>query len=197
MNTLKTRENLPLPSFLFKPEVEEASYFEIDSEAKATWAAQKVFRAEHRCEQRKALAKVYTDRITQWLEAANKADLQLIEDFKNRLGYWISGVLKPQSRTRSIKLLGAVVGLRKQPAKLEILNPEEAIQYCERTYPQVIVHKKELSKELLKPLMNRGISIPGVLLQPGKDTLQLKEENYETTDRLEPREGEVNHERIE
>jgi hypothetical protein len=175
MNQLLTREAETLPAFVFgQPEAENLA-FSVDSEDKASWAAAKILAAERRIQLRLDLAERYKERIDQWLHDANRPDTESIDFLKMLLRPWAESSIRTQSRSRSIKLLGATIGLRKRPDRVELIDPDSVLEYCEAHLPDAVIIKREVSKTSLKQALIQGQDIPGAILAIGEDELTIKE----------------------
>jgi phage host-nuclease inhibitor protein Gam len=174
MNQLLTREAEALPAFIFGQEPETHTTFAVDNDDKAAWAANKVLAAERRIQMRCDLAERYKARIDAWLADANSPDTASIDQFRCMLRPWLESNLRNAGRSRSVKLLSATIGLRKRPDRVEILDAERALEYCERSLPEVVVVKKDLSKTLLKAFLQNGREVPGTCLAEGEDEITIK-----------------------
>ncbi len=149
--------------------------FIIDTQEKATWAARRVLQAQSRKEEREHLAKTYKARIDLWLEEASKPDMDTIETLSGFLAPYLSQELYGNRRRKSIKLLGATVGFRTLPRKVDIIDAEQAIEFCETNHPAAVIIKKDLSRGELRKLAEAGTLIPGVVLDGGTERLYVKE----------------------
>jgi len=149
--------------------------FVIDSQDKATWAARRSLQAEKRIKERERLAKQYKAKIDAWLERANKDDHSTTETMRALLTPFVEQELSGSTRKRSIDLLGVRVGFRKLPERVEVVDTEKAIAFCERNHPDVVIVKKELSKSGLRKVAQQGEFVPGVLLDGGQDRLVVTE----------------------
>mgnify|MGYP001769698960 CR=1 FL=1 len=152
---------------------ERCSIFIVDTQEKATWAAHKILNAESRIQERSELARTYKAKIDDWLSEANKADEKSIAALSSLLYPYLSSVLSGESKKRSIELLGTRLGFRKIPEKVEIVDEEKALSYCEKNHPDTVIVKKELSRQELKKLVLKGILIPGVVLDGGISRLYV------------------------
>jgi hypothetical protein len=149
--------------------------FVVDTEEKATWAARRILQAQTRIAERGHLAKTYKARIDQWLEEASKPDTETINTLSSFLDPFLRQELESIHRRKSIKLLGATIGFRTLPRKVDIINPEQAIDFCETHYPDAVIVKKDLSRSELRKLAESGTLIPGVVLDGGMERLYVKE----------------------
>ena len=147
--------------------------FAVDTLDKANWAARKIIQAEERIQKRMAMAEEYKTRIEEWLAQANKEDAESVEFLSSLLRPFVENEVKAQ-RSKTIRLLGVNASLRKLPEKIELTNPEMAMNFCELHHPEALIVKKELSKAELKKLFQNGELIPGVLLSGGATNLYLK-----------------------
>jgi hypothetical protein len=149
--------------------------FSIDTQEKATWAARRILQAQTRIAEREHLAKTYQARIDAWLQEASKPDTDTIDTLCTFLDPYLRQELDGTKRRKNIKLLGATIGFRTLPKKVDIINPEQAINFCETHYPDVVIIKKDLSRSELRKLAESGTLIPGVVLDGGTERLYVKE----------------------
>jgi hypothetical protein len=154
--------------------------FTVDSLDKANWTARKIIQAEERIQKRLAMAEEYKSRIDVWLNHANKADTESVEFLSSLLRPFVENEVKAQ-RSKTVRLLGVNASLRKLPEKIELTNPEMALNFCELHHPEALIIKKDLSRAELKKLFQQGELIPGVLLSGGATNLYLR-----PTDELPP-----------
>jgi phage host-nuclease inhibitor protein Gam len=167
-----------LPAFVHgvEPESDDAS-FKIDDEKKAAWAAGKILSARRRIATRCRLAEEYQNRILDWLTGANEHDQQSLNFLEGSLRPWVEEAVSHLGKTRSLRLPGSKVGLRKKPDRVEIINLELALAFCEENdLDEVVIVKKELSKTELKTHLSAGARIPGAELVPGSDELTVSED---------------------
>lgn len=148
--------------------------FVVDDQEKATWAAHRMLQAESRIEERTRLAKEYKLKIDSWLEGANQADETTIETMRYLLTPYLRSELAGKKRRRSVDLLGAKLGFRKLPERVEVVDTDAAISFCESNHPEAVVVKKELSRSELRRIAQKGELIPGVVLDGGEDRLYVK-----------------------
>jgi len=149
--------------------------FIIDDLNKASWAVAKVLESEARIAQRAELAKEFKSRIDTWLDSANKQD----EDSISYLSFLLEPYVKNEiSKLHNSKILSLPTGLasiRKLPDRLDILNNDEALSYCEAEHPEAIIIKKELDKSFLKDLiLKQADPIPGIIAEIGEEKLYIK-----------------------
>ncbi len=173
-----TKQSSPdLGELLFSPEsidvTTNAEDFSITSIEMATWAARKVIQARTRVAERKTLAERYKARIDQWVNDANKEDDDSTEFFMNHLKPFAEREIGKQRRSRTLHLPGAELCMRKKPDRIEILDEQEAIIYCEEYLPSALIIKKSLSKTVLKASMHSGELPPSVSFIPGEDELYV------------------------
>jgi hypothetical protein len=148
--------------------------FSVDDQEKATWAAHRMLQAESRIEERSRLAKEYKLKIDSWLDKANQSDEATIETMRFLLTPYLRSELAGRKRRRSIDLLGAKLGFRKLPERVEVIDSEAAISFCESNHPEAVIVKKELSRSELRSIAQKGELIPGVVLDGGEDRLYVK-----------------------
>tara|TARA_B100000614_G_scaffold79051_1_gene70560 strand:+ start:1600 stop:2154 length:555 start_codon:yes stop_codon:yes gene_type:complete len=155
-------------------EAKKPEGFVIDNQEKATWAAHRLLRAEDRMKERGHLAKDYKAKIDTWLETANRSDETTVETMRTLLTPFLESELSGKKRKRSVDLLGARIGFRKLPERVEVIDEEAAITFCESKHPEVVVVKKELSRSELRKVAQKGELVPGVVLDGGDDRLYVK-----------------------
>lgn len=173
MNAIAER---PLPSFVHgQDESLTTEGFRIDDERKAAWAAGKILSARKRVETREKLAQEYQTRILDWLSSANQTDQDSINFLEGSLRPWVEQEVSKLGKTRSFRLPGAKVGLRKKPDRVEIVNLETALEFCEEHLEEAVVVKKDISKSEIKHHLLCGARVPGVELIPGSDELSVSE----------------------
>ena len=175
MNQLMTREAEMLPPFVFGLQEFENPTFSVDCEDKASWSASKILAAERRIQMRLDLAERYKARIDQWLQEANRPDMESIDYLRMLLRPWAETTIRIQNRSRSIKLLGATISLRKRQDRVEIIDPDTVLQFCEEHLPEALIVKKDVSKTSLKTLLIQGQEVPGAVLAIGEDEITIKE----------------------
>ena len=149
--------------------------FSIDTQEKATWAARRILQAQTRIAEREHLAKNYKARIDAWLEEASKPDTDTIDALSSFLDPYLRQELDGTKRRKSIELLGATIGFRTLPKKVDIINPDQAIAFCETHHPDAVIIKKDLSRSELRKLAESGTLIPGVVLDGGTERLYVTE----------------------
>ena len=149
--------------------------FKVDTLDKANWASRKIIQAENRIEERNMLAQQYRDKIDNWLEKANKEDERSVEFMKSLLRPYLEEEIHKKN-TKTIKLLGVKISLWKTPERIEIVNFNLALSFCERHYPDTIITKKDLSKSEIKKIYQMGIPVPGVIITGGAERVIVKED---------------------
>ena len=176
MNALLEKPVLPVFLHGIEPEKTDDG-FKIDDERKAAWAAGKILIARRRIASRAQLAEAYQVRILDWLTTSNQSDEQAIGFLEASLRPWVEETVSHFGKTRSLKLPGSKVGLRKKPDKVEVANLELVLAFCEEHELEgVVVVKKDISKTELKTHLVAGARIPGAELVPGADELMVSED---------------------
>ena len=149
--------------------------FTIDDIGKASWSVAKILEAEARIAQRAQLAKDFKSRIDAWLESANKQDEDSISYLSFLLEPYIKNEVSKLHNTKTLSLPTGLASLRKLPDRLDIINADEALSYCETEHPEAVIIKKELDKAALKDLiLKKTEPIPGVEAELGADKLYIK-----------------------
>jgi phage host-nuclease inhibitor protein Gam len=150
--------------------------FRIDDDGKAAWAARKIIAARRRIAKRVARSDEYQTRVIQWLARANENDQRSIDFLESFLRPWVELSVAELGKSRSVDLLGARVGLRKKPDRVDVSNVDQVTAFCEEHQLEgVIIVKKELSKTELKRHLVEGAQIPGAALVEGSDELVVSE----------------------
>ncbi len=160
-----------------KEKLREPQPFQVDSLDKANWAVCKIIQAERRIQERNQIADTYKQKINEWLRQSNQEDKKSIDFLTSLLRPFVEQEVAKQKRIRNIKLLGATVGLRKQPEKIEIIDIDLALGFCEENHPEALIIKKELSKTELKKLYGKGEIIPGVLIVRNASEFYIKSDD--------------------
>jgi hypothetical protein len=170
-------EKAPLPDFVHgELETVPDESFQIRNEGQAAWAAGRVLSARRRIVSRGRLAEAYQTRILDWLANANREDERSVGFLEQALRPWVESEVANLGKTRSLKILGARVGLRKRPDKVDLFDTDAALEFCIEHLAEAVQVKKELSRTELKRALVEGARIPGAILVTGQDELVLAEE---------------------
>ena len=156
--------------------VPDRQQFQVDTEEKAAWAASKFLQAANRIEERFRLAQHYKDKIDDWLSRANKEDVDTADFMRMVLRPWVMASIAGKARSKTIKVLGARLSLRKNPDRIEITDQELALSFCEANLAAAVVIKKDVSKTTLRQAMGEGLIVPGVEIAPGTEELVIKDD---------------------
>jgi hypothetical protein len=147
----------------------------VDSLAKADWAVSRILEAEARIARRAALASELHARIDAWFQKASAADNDSICYLSGLLRPFIESEIATQRRSRSLVLPSGVAQLRKLPDRLDIIDRDAALSYCETSHPEAVIVKKDLSRSALKTLIvSQGEAVPGCAFELGPDELYVK-----------------------
>lgn len=168
---------VPMDELLFdidSPEVEEG--FVVNSLDKATWCAQRYIAAEKRISERKELADFYKNKIDIWLSESSKSDANTMSVMASLIEPYAREYVSGLKNRHSFKVLGASIGFRKHPDKLDISDEDSAVRFCEEHYPDIIQSKKTISKTLAKAYLKDGSRIPGLELSVGNEELVIHQE---------------------
>lgn len=149
--------------------------FVVDSLDKATWATERYLAADHRIRERESLASTYKHRIDLWLDKANKQDRDTQDFMEYLLTPYVQDYLSRQKRGKSFRVLGARLGFRKSTDRLEVIDPDSAIDYCRAHLPDVLIEKTEIGKAIAKSYLADGFDIPGLAIEEGREELVIKE----------------------
>jgi phage host-nuclease inhibitor protein Gam len=149
--------------------------FMIDNLSKASWAVSKILEAEARIARRIELAGEFKTRIDQWLESASREDNESISYLSILLEPYVKDEVSKLHKSRTLSLPTGIASLRKLPDRLEIIDTDGALTYCETEHPEAVIIKKELDKSILKDLiLKQAEPIPGVEAELGTDKLYVK-----------------------
>lgn len=166
----------PLAELLNESLPTETEGFSIDSPEKAAWAGRKIIDAEEHISRLKAQAKAYKAQIDSWYEKAIREDLDSIDYLRYVIRPYIEEEVSRQHKSKTLHLPGIAVQLRKKPDRIDVVDQDTAISFCEMNHPDAVVIKKEVSKSYLKQLLSKGELIPGCDLVPGNEELYFKDE---------------------
>jgi len=156
-------------------EAAPAPAFIVNDPSKASWAIARILEAEAGIAQRSALAESYKARIDQWLDSANKQDIDSISYLSFLLEPYVKDEVAKLYKSRTLSLPTGTASLRKLPDRLEITDSTAALAYCEAEHPEAVIIKKELNKSILKDLiLKQAEPIPGVEAELGPDKLYVK-----------------------
>jgi len=164
--------NITLSSEAEPPAAEQ---FVIDNSSKASWAIACILEAEERINQRKALANDYKARLDAWLDSANRPDNNSISNLSYLLEPYVKDEVSKLHKSKTISLPTGTASFRKLPDRLDIIDSEAALAYCESEHPEAVIIKKELDKSALKNLiLKQAEPVPGVEAELGRDRLYIK-----------------------
>lgn len=146
--------------------------FVIDSLAKADWAVAKILDAEARNGRRAELASRLHEQVDVWLTKASSSDNDSISYLTALLRPFVESEVTKQRRSRTLLLPSGSISLRKLPDRLDIVDRDAALAYCEASHPDAVILKKDLSRSVLKSLIvSAGEAIPGCEFELGSDSL--------------------------
>jgi hypothetical protein len=149
--------------------------FIVDSLARADWCVSRVLDAEARIARRASLASELHARIDAWLTKASASDNDSISYLSMILRPYVESEVSTQHRSRSLILPSGTAQLRKLPDRLDIVDKDAALSYCETSHPEAVVVKKDLSRSALKTLIvSQGEAIPGCSFELGPDELYIR-----------------------
>ncbi|NCN05101.1 MAG: hypothetical protein GW949_05675 [Spirochaetales bacterium] len=172
-----THEQMPqLSDLLIEKTPTESEHFTIDSPEKAAWAGRRIIDAEDRISKLKERTQIYKAQIDKWYEKAIREDLDSIEYLRYMIRPYVEEEVSHQHKSKTLHLPGISVQLRKKPDRIDVVDTETAISFCEMNHPDAVVVKKEVSKSYLKQLLSKGELIPGCDLIPGTQELYFKDE---------------------
>jgi hypothetical protein len=149
--------------------------FVIDSLAKADWAVSRILEAEARIARKAALASELHARIDAWLTKASSSDNDSISYLTMLLRPFVESEVAMQRRSRTLLLPSGTAQLRKLPDRLDIVDRDAALSYCETSHPEAVIVKKDLSRSALKTLIvSQGEAVPGCAFELGPDELYVR-----------------------
>jgi hypothetical protein len=152
-----------------------AAPFVVDSLAKADWAVSRILEAEARIARRAALASELHTRIDAWFQKASSLDNDSISYLSLLLRPFVESEVSTQHRSRSLILPSGTAQLRKLPDRLDIIDKDAALSYCETSHPEAVIVKKDLSRSALKTLIvSQGEAVPGCAFELGPDELYVR-----------------------
>jgi hypothetical protein len=152
-----------------------AASFVIDSLAKADWAVSRILEAESSIARRAALASELHTRIDAWLTKASSSDNDSITFLSTLLRPYVESEIAKQHRSRALLLPSGTAQLRKLPDRLDIVDRDAALSYCESSHPEAVIVKKDLSRSALKTLIvSQGEAVPGCAFELGPDELYIR-----------------------
>ena len=139
-----------------------APAFAIDSLSKADWAISRILEAEARNARRAELAAKLHERVDSWLTKASSADNDSVAYLSMLLRPYADSEIAKQRRSRSLVLPSGIAQLRKLPDRLDIVDKDAALSYCESSHPEAVIVTKDLSRSVLKSLIvSQGEAVPG------------------------------------
>ena len=110
----------------------ESSPFTVQDEASAAWVVRKVIEA-----------RAYSERVRAWaaaeLRRAEHEESWFLQRFGSQLEGWLRDeLMRRGGRRRCVALPSGTVGLRQQPARLEIVNEVAAAAWCRQHVPDAL-----------------------------------------------------------
>lgn len=150
--------------------------FTIDSPDKAAWAARKIVQAETRIAQQSRMAEEYRKRIESWYESTIKSDLASIDYLKGLLKPYTIEAVREMRKGKTLRFPGIAISLRKLPDRLEIVDEQLALRYCEKHVEAAVETKKTLIRSELRKVLTNGAIIPGADIVPGGEELYVSDE---------------------
>lgn len=157
-----------LADIVFSDMPDEKVPFAIDTIDKANWATRKIAKAERDIRERELVANEYKAKIDKWLAAANKNDLDTVENMTRLLEPYAEAALKDR-REKYVDLFYARVGFRKTPERIEVEDEAAAIAYCEANEPEAV----KVEKRILKSKLKDAAKTPGVSVTAGENRFYI------------------------
>ena len=170
-------EDVPLLEDLLVPEQEEHSEpFTIDSPERAAWASHKIIYAQDHITQLKEQAASYKAQIDAWFQKAVKEDEETIDYLKSLIHPYVEAEISKQNKSKTLHLPGISIQLRKKPDRIDVVDRDAAVSFCEMNHPDAVIIKKDVSKSYLKVLLSKGEIIPGCDIALGENEIYFKNE---------------------
>jgi hypothetical protein len=143
--------------------------FHVRDENTANWVVRKV-----------AECRAYRERVASWARAetlrADRQELFLMHRFGAELETWTrTQIGKQRGRQRSVALPAGVLGFRREPSKLLILDEDALVGWCRAHLPAAIKVTQSLLKNEIHAHIKESGEIPdGVEMGGGKEKFYLK-----------------------
>jgi phage host-nuclease inhibitor protein Gam len=169
--------NIGLADFLYENEKalmsdeEKKEIFVVDTPEKADWAIAKISQAANRKEQRAALVAQYKEKLDIWLRKENEDDESSILYLTEKVRPYVEQAIKG-GKKKSMSFPGGTAGFRKGSERVEIIDENAAVSFCDREHPEVV--KKSVGKTELKKLISNGVKVPGVTIEQAPDNFYVK-----------------------
>jgi phage host-nuclease inhibitor protein Gam len=169
--------NIGLADFLYENEKalmsdeEKKEIFVVDTPEKADWAIAKISQAANRKEQRAALVAQYKEKLDIWLRKENEDDESSILYLTEKVRPYVEQAIKG-GKKKSMSFHGGTAGFRKGSERVEIIDENAAVSFCDREHPEVV--KKSVGKTELKKLISNGVKVPGVTIEQAPDNFYVK-----------------------
>jgi phage host-nuclease inhibitor protein Gam len=172
-----TTQDFPRLEDLLIPEQEQHSEsFTIDSPEKAAWASRKILDAQDHLTQLKEQASSYKAQIDAWFQKAIKEDEESVDYLKSLIHPYVEVEVSKQHKSKTLHLPGIAAQLRKKPDRIDVVDKDTAVSFCEMNHPDAVIIKKDVSKSYLKVLLSKGEVIPGCNIAFGENEIYFKDE---------------------
>ena len=172
-----TTQDTPRLEDLLVPEQDKNSEtFTIDSPEKAAWASRKILDAQDHLTQLKEQAASYKAQIDAWFQKAVKEDEGSIDYLKSAVHPYVEAEVSKQHKSKTLHLPGISIQLRKKPDRIDVVDKDTAVSFCEMNHPDAVIIKKDVSKSYLKVLLSKGEIIPGCDIALGENEIYFKNE---------------------
>ncbi len=143
--------------------------FHVRDEGSANWVLRKI-----------AECRAYRDRVARWAQAetlrAERQEAFLMHRFGSELEAWArEQINKQHGRRRSIALPAGVLGLRREPTKLLVLDERALADWCRTHLPAAIkVTEAVLKTEVLAHVRGTGECPAGAELGGGEERFYIR-----------------------
>lgn len=143
--------------------------FHVDDERSANWVARKI-----------AECRAYRKRVASWAEAetlrADRQEAFLMHRFASELEAWTRAEIgRQRGRQRSVSLPAGVLGFRREPTKLLILDEEALVGWCRVHLPAAIKFTQSILKSEIHSHIKESGEIPsGVEMGGGQEKFYVR-----------------------
>ncbi len=148
-------------------DVDEA--FHIRDEGSANWAVRKILEC-----------RAYRERVARWAQTetirAERQEAFLMHRFGSELEAWAREQIgKQHGRRRSVSLPAGVVGFRREPTKLLVVNEQDLVGWCRTHLPAAIkVTESLLKSEIQAHFKDTGECPAGAEIGGGAERFYMK-----------------------
>lgn len=160
---------------IFGPEgLPDKQPFQVTDLSSAQWCAGKAIAAQQDIGLAKARKDELIARVEEWYKRETAESERTCERMGELLRPWVTDQLKGKKR-RSVPLIGATVGLRKTPEKVDVKDFEAFKAWAKEHYPGAIRIKEEPDKPIINRIIKETGEVPdGVEIIDGTEVLYVK-----------------------